>query len=359
MTQTYGRSAPPPMPGADDLLSFAAMATWDHPRGTAATRILLDVGADHGVGAAVLLAGTGLAPADLGDPAREVEAGQELAVARNLVAATGDRPGLGAEAGRRYTVGVFGVWGFALLTSPTGRDLVRLGVRYAPLSFAFIHPSIEEDAREVRVVLADAEIPADVRDFLVERELAKLASLIPFALGSAAGHHVETSFDGRRAAALRAALPGADVRTGRPRHLVAFDARALDAPLPQGDPVVAAEFEAQCAALLEARRSRRGVAGRVRAIVLGNLHDPPGIAAAAAELHVSERTLRRRLAAEDTTYKALVDEVRSTMADQLLHTAHLTVAEVAARLGYHDAAGFTRAYRRWTGGTPAAARGTG
>ncbi len=345
------------MSDPDDLLSFAAMATWDHPRGTAATRILLEVGRDHGVPAAACLAGTGLTPAELADPTREVEAGQELAVARNLLAATGDLPGLGAEAGRRYTVGVFGVWGFALLTSPTGRDLIRLGVRYAPLSFAFIRPFIEEDAREVRVVLADEEIPADVRAFFVERELAKLAWLIPFALGPASRHHVETSFDGVRAAALRGALTGADVRTGGARHLVAFDAAMLDVPLPQGDPVVAAEFEAQCAALLQERQTRRGVfSGRVRSLVLANLGDPPGIADAAARLHLSERTLRRHLAAEDVTYKALVDEVRATIADQLLHTAHLTVAEVAGRLGYHDAAGFTRAYRRWTGTTPASAR---
>lgn len=344
------------MSAAVNLLSFAAMASWDHPRGSAATRILLDVARDHGVGPEVCLAGVGLTVADLEDPHREVEAGQELAVARNLLAATGDPPGLGIEAGRRYTVGSLGIWGFALLTSPTGRELVRLGVRYAPLSFAFIRPVVEEDAEQVRVVFADEEIPEDVRAFFVERELAKLAHLTPFALGAAGRLHIETSFDGERAAVLRRALPDADVRTGRPRHAIRFDAQTLDAPLPQGDPVVAAELEAQCAALLRERQRHRGLAGRVRSLVLARLNDPPTIAAAAAELHVSERTLRRRLEDEGATYRGLVDEVRRTVAEQLLRSAHLTVAEVAARLGYHDAAGFTRAYRRWTGTTPAADR---
>lgn len=334
------------------MTATASSASWDHPRGPAATRILLEVAGNHGVDATQCLAATGLAISDLSNPDLEVEAGQELAVARNLLAATDGRPGLGAEAGRRYTVGVFGVWGFALLTSPTGRDLIRLGVRYAPLSFAFIHPVIEEDPHEVRVVLTDEEIPADVRGFFVERELAKLATLLPFWLGKPHPHHVETSFDGARAAALRDALPSADLRTGRPRHLVAFEARTLDTPLPHGDPIVAAELEAQCAALLEQRQLRRGIAGRVRSLILARLADPPGIAQAADELHLSERTLRRHLAAEDVTYQSLMDEIRSTIADQFLHTAGLSVSEVAARLGYHDAAGFTRAYKRWTGTTP-------
>jgi len=45
----------------------------------------------------------------------------------------------------------------------------------------------------------------------------------------------------------------------------------------------------------------------------------------------------------------------STVADELLVSAGLTVSEVAYRLGYHDAAGFTRAYKRWTGTTPGTA----
>jgi len=348
------------MPFADGVLSFPDMSVvpptlppaWDYRRSTAAARILVELAAEHGVGARDCLAGTGLTLAELAEADTEIEAGQELAIARNLLATVGDLPGLGADAGLRYRIGSFGIWGFALMTCPTAREVARLGVRYAALSFAFIRPSYEEDTREGRVVFDDSEIPPDVRAFFVERELAKLAHLLPLTLGGHGGHHVESSFDGARAAALRARLPGVDLRTGRPRHLIALDHAILDIPLPQADPVTARALEDQCEDLMQRRRRRRGVAAQVRGLILGSLDDPPTMDETARRLHIDPRTLRRRLDAEDTSYRELTDEVRSTIAEELLGAAGLSVAQVASRLGYHDAAGFTRAYKRWTGQTP-------
>jgi AraC-like DNA-binding protein len=75
-------------------------------------------------------------------------------------------------------------------------------------------------------------------------------------------------------------------------------------------------------------------------------------APSSAQLHVDPRTLRRHLDAEGTSFRALSDEVRSTIAIELLTGAGMTIEESAARLGYHDAARFTRAFKRWTGRTP-------
>lgn len=348
------------MSGRDELLSFADMTmhattaapAWDHPRGPAAARILVELGGERGVSESACLAGTGLSAARLADPGTQVEAGQELAIARNLIRHLGDQPGLGADAGCRYTLGTLGVWGFAMMTSPTVRELIRLGLRYAELSFAFIRPIFTEDAREAAVVFADEEIPADVRAFFVERELAKIATMMPLATGLSSAVRIETAFTGDCAAALRDRMPGVDLRTGEPLHRIVFDRSILDAALPQADPVTARELEQQCVQLLEQRRKRRGVAGHVRALVLAELDDSPTMESIAAQLHVVPRTLRRQLEEEGTSFRELIDEVRATIADQLLAVDGLTLAHVADRLGYHDAAGFTRAYRRWTGTTP-------
>jgi AraC-like DNA-binding protein len=331
--------------------------TWDHPRSNAAARILAELGADRGVSITDVLASTGMRPDDLTDPMFEVEAGQELTIARNLIRALGDPPGLGVDAGMRYTIGHFGIWAYAMLSSPTLRDLVRIGVRYAGLSFAFIQPSYEEDAVEGRVVFDDIEIPLDARAFFVERELTKLAVMMPFVLSA---RHVdvrfETSLDGSDAAALRERLPHTSLLTSRERHVIAFNRAALDAPLPQADPVTAAILEQQCADLLQARRRRRGIASHVRSMILARLDESPSMEQIAGELHVDPRTLRRQLLAEGTSFRELSEEVRATIADELLGSAGLTVHDVAGRLGYHDAAGFTRAYRRWTGTTPGRGR---
>ena len=65
------------------------------------------------------------------------------------------------------------------------------------------------------------------------------------------------------------------------------------------------------------------------------------------------RTLNRRLAGFGTTFRELVDESRYEAARQMLESSAMEVREIAAWLGYADASAFTRAFRRWSGTTPA------
>ncbi|BAX96196.1 transcriptional regulator [Mycobacteroides stephanolepidis] len=325
---------------------------WDHTRSAIAARILVELGEECGVAESAMLAGSGLRRIDLDDPETQIEAGQELAIARNLLRRNGDRPGLGARAGGRYTLGSLGIWGFTMVTSPTVRDLAKLGTRYAALSFAFIRPDYIEDAQYGRVVYDSTDIPADVRGFFVERELAKILALEPVIVGARPGFHVETSFGDERAAALRRLAPHREVRTGHPQDALVFNRSLLDDAMPQSDPVTARAMEAQCARLLEQRRQRRGAAAEVRAKMLAQLQEPLAMDKIAHQLDMEERTLRRKLTAEGTSFRELADEVRSTIAVELLADGHLTVEEVAVRLGYHDASGFSRAFKRWTGQRP-------
>lgn len=352
------------MTSPDCVVSFPDMTDdrkpplWDHTRSVAAARILVEVGEEHGVTTSSALAGTGLDRAGLLDPGLEIEAGQELAIARNLLRQLGDQPGLGTEAESKYTLASLGLWGFTLISSPTVRELVRLGTRYSALSFAFIRPVLVEDLHGCRVIYDDTEIPHDVRDFFVERELAKLLMLSTPAFGARPGFQVETTFEGPRSAILERVCPGRTVIHGATQHALVFTRDLLNQPLPQADPVIARAMEAQCAELLQRRQRRRGFSAHVRARILANLQNPPGIDEIAQHMHIEERTLRRKLIAEGTSYRELADEVRSTMATELLGEGRLTVQEVAVRLGYHDAAAFSRAFKRWTGQRPGAYRVT-
>jgi AraC-like DNA-binding protein len=344
------------MSAADGVLSFSVMAnsrpSWDFRRGTAGARILVELGVSHGLEADQCLAGTGLHVSDLHDSDVLVEAGQELAIARHLIARLGDRPGLGLEAGQRYTIGSLGVWAFALLTSPTVGELMRIGTHYAPLSFAFIRPQIVAHGDEARVVFADAEIPGDVRAFFVERELAKLATLAPVTMGDRAGVlRFATAFRGARLDAMRAAFPTAHV-VADDAHYVAARLDHLDDRLPQADPTAARALERECSSLLDRRRRLSGVAARVRSELLARPHAFGDMRAIADALHMDDRTLRRHLANEDTSFKQISDEIRETLAAEMLTAGGLSVEQVAHRLGYHDAANFSRAFRRWTGTTP-------
>ncbi len=72
----------------------------------------------------------------------------------------------------------------------------------------------------------------------------------------------------------------------------------------------------------------------------------------ARALAMDESTLRRRLAREGASFRAIVQDVRYEVARQLIGESELTLAEVAAVLGFCELSVFTRAFRRWSGVTP-------
>jgi len=77
----------------------------------------------------------------------------------------------------------------------------------------------------------------------------------------------------------------------------------------------------------------------------------------ARALGCSRQTLYRRLKAEGATFAGLVDGVRRRLALRLLRDEGVSVKEAAWRLGFSDPAAFSRAFKRWTGESPSAARG--
>lgn len=319
------------------------------PRSPASALLLVRIGEEHGAPAATVLAGTGLVVEDLRRPGGEVTGADELAVLRNLQRAVPD-PALPLLAGTRYHLTTYGIWGFALASSPTVRSALDVGARFVDLSFTFCDLVVEEDDDHLTICLDDAAVPEDVRDFVVARDLAGLRTIVAELTQSAVPlASLEVAQQGDPAAWER--VFGRAPAFGAGRNAAALAAAFLDTPLPQADELAAAATEAQCRELVERRRARSGTAGRVRdALVATPL---PSLEQVAAQAHVSVRTLRRQLAAEGTSYRALVEEVREALAEELLRAA-LPVEQVARRLGYSETAGFTHAFTRWKGCSPRA-----
>jgi AraC-like DNA-binding protein len=318
-------------------------------RSPASVALLLRLGEERGLTG--LLYGTGLTP----DLPAEVTAAQELRVVRNLVAATPDEPDLGLEAGTRYHLTTYGIWGFALLSSPTLRAALDVGVRYVDLSYAFCRLSVEEHADEVRLHL-DPDVPAAVRRFVVLRDSAALRQIQVEVFGAAAPlRRMELPLPQPPVTDRFEEVYGVTPVFGAARATAVLDAGLLDLPLPQADPATAGLAESQCRALLARRRDRTGIAGEVRDLLVADPGAMPAVGRVATALALSERSLRRRLAEEGTTYRDLVAEVRETLAVALLASG-LGVEQVARRLGYAETAAFTHAFTRWRGAPPSTLR---
>jgi AraC-like DNA-binding protein len=114
-----------------------------------------------------------------------------------------------------------------------------------------------------------------------------------------------------------------------------------------------------CNKLLEQTpRSVSSMADRVRTMLLLQPIESTTETAVAQGLFVSKRTLARRLAAEGSGYRQIRDQFLQELARSYLLESNQTVDTVAASLGYHDAAAFRKAFKRWTGMTPRQFRGS-
>ncbi|MBO0854361.1 MAG: AraC family transcriptional regulator [Nocardia sp.] len=331
----------------------------DVPRPPTGALLTVRLGEQRGVDPAVCLRGSGLDLDGLVDPQRMVRASQELVVIRNLIRALGAEPGLGLEAGSMFRLSSYGIWGFALLSSPTLRSAIDVALQFLDLTFAFCDIEGRTVGQELQLAVAGTRLPTDSERFLVERDIAGVQTIQrdlfvePLPLARVAltfPTPAEHSLDRYRR------MFGVQPQFGARENLIAFPVELLDRPLPQANEVTRAMALGQLRDLLTDRLARTGLAGQVRDILLSRLGDPPSASMVAAQLHVSERTLRERLAEEGTSFRALHDEIRERVAEELLVKGNLPVAEVSERLGYIEVSSFSQAFRRWKGMGPRAWR---
>jgi AraC-like DNA-binding protein len=99
------------------------------------------------------------------------------------------------------------------------------------------------------------------------------------------------------------------------------------------------------------------IVNRVKSTILESLGESGVTESSVANaLHMSARSLHRRLTLEDTSFKKLLLEIRTELASQYINDATLSLTEISYMLGFSEVSSFSRAYRRWTGWSPSAAR---
>jgi AraC-like DNA-binding protein len=135
---------------------------------------------------------------------------------------------------------------------------------------------------------------------------------------------------------------------------VLFPLSMLDRSNPSADAALKRLLERHAADQLAKIPTSSRFSQSIRAYILSML--PSGsltAGAVAAHFSMSNRTLRRRLHEEATSYQEILDDVRTELACDYLTRDKWGIEEVAFLLGFSDSSAFTKAFRRWTGQTPA------
>jgi AraC-like DNA-binding protein len=119
------------------------------------------------------------------------------------------------------------------------------------------------------------------------------------------------------------------------------------------DPVAARLAREQCQRELDALDPRAALATRVRALIARPEGGSRSLCEVAAQMSCSPRTLKRQLGAEGVSFSALRERELGTRAMAMLRSPHLSMTEIALRVGYSNASSFERAFQKWTGQSPA------
>jgi AraC-like DNA-binding protein len=151
----------------------------------------------------------------------------------------------------------------------------------------------------------------------------------------------------------RAEIMGENIRVGHPWAGIRFDAGLLEQPMVTADAMIESLMrhygDLRLAALPEQRgeieQLRREIA---RMLVKGD----GGVEHLAKATGTSVRTLQRRLKGASVSYSDLQNDVRKTLALNLLENETLALSEIAFSLGYSEVSAFNHAFRRWVGQSP-------
>ena len=150
---------------------------------------------------------------------------------------------------------------------------------------------------------------------------------------------------------------GCTLKFGHDRNELVFSRDLLAMPLVKADANLQAILEAQVVSMFQKLPKGEAATDAVRRHLARELcNGEPTLEQIAPRLHMSPRTLHRRLDDEGTSFRRILTEVRRELAARHLTERQLAISEIAFLLGFSEPSAFHRAFKRWTGHAPLAYR---
>ncbi len=310
---------------------------------------LADLLAASGTTQDELLAPLGLDRTALAVPGAEIEVPVAVSLFERARALSGN-PGIGIQLGLQMRASAHGYLGFAAMTASTLREALETATRFVPTRTNALGLSLHVTERSASLVIEERADFGPARDTILFALAVGIWQIGDALTGRELTGAADFAFPKpaylERIGGFRQLL-----RFGQPVTQLIFDASALDLPLTMADPVsrqlAYSELERSLGELGE-----QEILARVRGALGGKNGGFRSLKEVASGLHLSTRTLKRRLAEQGVTYSHVLEEQRREKALLLLRSPALSLDEVAEQLGYSDTSNFRRAFRRWTGVSP-------
>jgi AraC-like DNA-binding protein len=340
------------MPAGPAILRHAIMPKAYKIAARTATFIVQDLAA-RGASVDEVLKEAGLGRADIADPEARVPYAAVLRLIERAAAITGDAD-YGLRLGARRDQHDGGLLGFVLLNSPTLMQALANLQRFFHVIGEGEDFEIERTGPLVTVRFRESEpglrgqrhnsdyiaalLVRACRDMTRKRIAPRRAQFIH------RRPNVPVGYD---------AYLGCPVEFDAPWDALVFSSDTLALPVIGADERLLKVLEDACRRVLGPGPARPDILHDVRAAVLDAIGKGPlRLGDVGAALGIAPKTLERRLRSRQTTFSALVEDVRHELSKQFLRDTDLSLDQVAYLVGYTATAAWLRAFRRWTGITP-------
>jgi AraC-like DNA-binding protein len=320
---------------------------------------LFDGLVERGCPAGEILRNVNLAVDEVHSPKSRISLAELMTACKNAIRLSSD-PHLPYRIGASIHVSAYGMYGFAILCCPDFRKAMAFAELYHALAAPLATIEFTEaDGLASWVIEPNARAATDpqVYRFVTEMQIGIHISLMRDIMGPAfTPDRISLAYPQAHDFGLPAEQIGCRPGFAAQTNQIVFRSTWLDQTANLGNRTTYPAVVALCDDLLNDLKSRIGVAGEIRALLLRELANPPTLATIAKRLEVSDRSLRRQLGEQSISFRGLLDELRMQVALKYLRTTRLANEDIALALGFSDAANFRRAFRRWTNKSPSEIR---
>ena len=318
---------------------------------------LTELAARRGLSSDAWFAGLGLTRQQINDPSVRVSYRQARTLIGRGLKVLRD-PALGLVVGSNETIGSFGLLGLAMMTSRNFGEAMSVGIENHKVCGSLLDVDFAVlDAQTVAVQAWPRFGEIELLPFLCEELFSSSLAIARELVGpKLVPVRMELTYPAPAYANEYARIFRCEVLFGAQYNRILVDTGWLAHPLPGYNPLTSRQALALCQQQLRGNASHDEIVGSVERLLRSRLREHPRLTEVARTLHLSERSLRRRLADSGRIFREIHDRVRAERALELLHAGQLSVAEIGNELGFSDPREFRRAFKRWTGMPPQSAR---
>ncbi|HIK75802.1 MAG TPA: AraC family transcriptional regulator [Alcanivorax sp.] len=271
---------------------------------------------------------------------------------RRAIDLTG-QPWIGLETAGVTSVSAHGPLGYAVVSAPDLREVLRVVSRYVGVRFQLVGVRFEEFDDHAVLTLDEQVDLAEIREFVTGSILATYFQLVDTVTSRRLRDVAVTlPLDEPVWASVYEEYLGCPVTFGTGQLTITLPAALLDTPCLTADPTTHRAALRDCEHQLRQIQSGGPLSQRIGVMLLDRDGDYPTLDDTAEEFAMSRRTLIRKLKAEGTSFQELLDDVRRELAAWYLLETSLPVERIAEKLGYQDPSNFSRTFQRWFGTTP-------